>query len=365
MKAMVLAAGIGERMRPLTESRAKPTLPLLNRPILVHMLEYLRRHGVSEAVINLHHCPKSIRGLIGDGSHLGVRVHYSEEIAILGTAGGLKRAEGYFRDSGCFIMTNGDFSVDCDLEAAVRKHRETGALATMVLMAMRPGGDYGAVEMGDGNQVTRISGRPPGESDARAGRYLFTGLHVLSPAIFEAIPAKGRVEINRDIYPSLISAGRLVGGFIHSGFWREFGTPRLYIEGSIAMLRERKDPVLEPLFSSEGVYLDRVALPTNTTIDPPVLIGRGAVLGEQCSLENGVVIGRQARIGRNCALSSTIVWEGARIGDGARLHGCIVTSGVVVPPGVSLSARIILRVEGYQGQKDRVERLGGCYTSGI
>src|SRR6185503_8431039 len=133
MKAMVLAAGLGERMWPLTEDRAKPSLPLLNRPIIAHTLEHLARHGVKEAVINLHYHPESIRGIVSDGSKLGIKVHYSEEPIILGTAGGLKKAEPLLQGSGSFFLVNSDSLTDCDLTAALKKHRESGALATMVL----------------------------------------------------------------------------------------------------------------------------------------------------------------------------------------------------------------------------------------
>jgi NDP-sugar pyrophosphorylase family protein len=365
MKAMVLAAGLGERMRPLTEGRAKPSLPLLNRPIIIHTLEHLKAHGVTEVVINLHHQPESIRAVLGGGSRLGLKVHYSEEPTILGTAGGLKRAEPLLRGSGTFFMVNSDAVSDCDLGAALKKHRESGTVATLVLAPPRPGTNYGVVELGDQGRIIRIAGAPPGEPDPRSGRYTFTGIHVLEPGIFDAIPDKVKSEINREIYPALITAGRPIKGFVHSGLWRELGTPGLYIEGTMAFLRAGRDAGLAAIRASEGVYLDQVLVPADAVIDPPVLVGRGTTLGPKCSLVGGVVVGKQARLGKGCALRTTIVWDGARIGDGASLSECIVTSGVFVPPGVSLSNRIILRVEGYQGSKEKLERIGGCWMAGF
>lgn len=363
MKAMLLAAGMGERMRPLTEGRAKPSLPLLNRPMITHTLDHLKRHGVEEVVINLHHQPESIRAVVGDGSRLGLKIHYSEEPTILGTAGGLKKAEAFLKGSGSFFMLNADFVSDCDLSLALKKHRESGALATLVLVPQRAGTDYGVVEMGDRDRIVRIAGNPPGDPDPRAGRYTFTGIHVLEPTIFEEIPSKGKSEINRQVYPRLIAAGTMIKGFIHAGLWRELGTPQLYVEGSIVWLKEGKDPSLEPLRASEGVYLDHMSLRPDVHVEPPILVGRGVSVGTKCSL-GSVVIGKQARIGKGCSLRSTIVWDGARIGDGARLSDCVVTSGVYVPPGVSLSNKIVLRVEGLQGKK-RLERLGSCWVAGF
>src|SRR5213593_3964843 len=172
MKAMILAAGLSERMRPLTDRRAKPSLPLLNRAIIVHALDHLKRHGIREVMINLHYQPESIRGIVGDGSRHGLKVHYSDEPIILGTAGGLKKVEGFLRD-GTFVMANGDSVSDCDLGAVQKLHRESGALATMVLTPLDPTAAYGIVEVGDGDRIQRISGHPPGDPDPRAGRYHF------------------------------------------------------------------------------------------------------------------------------------------------------------------------------------------------
>src|SRR6267378_2057842 len=163
MKAMVLAAGMGERMWPLTEERAKPSLPVINRPMIAHTLEHLARHGVDEAMINLHYHPESIRGLVGDGKRYGVKVHYSEEPVILGTAGGLKKAETFLKGSGSFFMINSDSVGDCDLGAALKKHRESAALATMVLIPPDPKSAYSTVEMDQRERIVRIAGNPAGE----------------------------------------------------------------------------------------------------------------------------------------------------------------------------------------------------------
>src|SRR5215831_4838006 len=197
MRAMVLAAGVGERMRPLTEARAKPSLPLLNRPIIAHTIAYLKSNGVDEVVINLHHHPESIRGLVGDGKRLGVKVQYSEEPIILGTSGGLKKAEEAFRGHGTFILINGDFYTDFPLGPALEDHRKSGASATMILTPHKPGPAYGNVEIDAYSKVRTIGGRAPEpqpgiqvpETQSLAGGYNFTGIHILEPAVLDRIPA--------------------------------------------------------------------------------------------------------------------------------------------------------------------------------
>lgn len=365
MKAMVLSAGLGERMRPLTLDRAKPSLPLLNRSIIGHVLDHLKRHGVTEAVINLHYLPESIRGLLGDGSRHGVRLHYSEEPVLLGTAGGLKKAEPHLRESGPFFLINSDSVTDCDLTAVLKKHREAAALATMVLVPLRAGSDYGVVEVGERDRIARISGKPAGESDPQAGRYHFAGIHVLEPEIFSHIPPTGRSEINSDIYPRQIQEGKVIRAFVHSGFWHELGTPALYLDGALAYLRSGRDPGLGSIRQAEGIFVDRATLPAGITVDPPLIVGRGTTIEAGSSFMGGVIIGKQARIGKGCSLRSTLVWDGARIGDASSLSECLVTSGVYVPPGVSLSHKIFLRAEGYTGRKDRIERLGSCLMASL
>jgi NDP-sugar pyrophosphorylase family protein len=360
MKAMVLAAGLGERMRPLTEGRAKPSLPLVNRPIIIQTLAYLKSHGVDEAVINLHYQPESIRGLVGDGSRIGLRVHFSEEQSILGTAGGLKKAEAHFRDAGTFVLINSDFATDCDLTAAVQAHQKSAAVSTLILAPRRGGTEYSPVVMSGDGRIISIAGS--GRED-EGEAFTFTGIHILEPSILEAIPVGVRYEINREVYPVLMHNGALIRGYVHSGFWHEMGTPRLYLEGALDVLAQGRDSSIEPLRTGEGIYLDGVGLPANTVSGPPLFVGRGSTIGSHCSLQGGVIIGRHCRLGAGCALRSTLVWDGARLGDKVQLSDCIVTSGVYVPPMTNLTGRILFRVDGYQGRKDHLERVGASWAA--
>jgi NDP-sugar pyrophosphorylase family protein len=360
MKAMLLAAGFGERMRPLTEGRAKPSLPLVNRPIIIQTLVYLRSHGIDEAVINLHYQPESIRGLVGDGSRIGLKVHYSEEQTILGTAGGLKKAEAHFRDSGTFILINSDCATDFDLSAAVQGHRESQAVSTLILAPRQGTVEYSPVVMDSEGRIVSIAGAGrEGEGEA----YTFTGIHILEPSILSAIPAGVRYEINREVYPVLMHNGAMIKGHVHTGFWRELGTPRLYLEGSLDVLAQGGDSSLAPLRAGDGVYLDGATLPPSTVTGPPLFVGRGSSVAPNCSLQGGVIIGRQCRIGSGCALRSTLIWDGARLGDKVQLSDCIVTSGVYIPPMTNLKGRILFRVDGYQGRKENLERVGASWAA--
>ena len=155
MKAMVLAAGLGLRMRPLTLLRAKPALPVLNRPLIHWTLELLRRHGVTDVVVNLHHLPGTVRRAVGDGSTLGLRVSYSYERRILGTAGGPRKVRRFFGDEP-FLLVNGDVLFDFDLSDLVRRHAASGARATLALKAYRRVEAYGGVVIGRASCRERV-----------------------------------------------------------------------------------------------------------------------------------------------------------------------------------------------------------------
>lgn len=285
MKAMVLAAGLGTRLRPLTNLVAKPAIPVGPRTLVEWILMHLVSQGVDEVVLNLHHLPETIRRAVRDGRHLGVRVIYSEEATILGTAGGLANAARHFAGEREFLMVNGDSLCDLDFRAAVASHKERGALATMLLMPARAG--FSAVEVKDG-LVTRIAGRP--ETGAAGEAYMFTGVHVISGRLFDHLPA-GPSEINREIYPPLIAKGEKIAGCVATGSWYELGDPSSYLRNALRFL---------------GLW------------------GAG---------EGGNVLGTGAAIEDGASVTGSILWDGVQVVDGARVERCVITSGVRVSGG--------------------------------
>ncbi|MEW6363052.1 MAG: NDP-sugar synthase [Acidobacteriota bacterium] len=292
MKAMVLAAGLGTRMRPLSDILAKPAIPVGARSLIQWSLLHLESQGVEEVVINLHHLPESIRARVGDGSEFGLRVSYSFEPDILGTAGGLAQAANHFADQDLFLMVNADCLFDLDLRAAVQAHRDSGAIATMVLVPLR--GSYAPVELADG-AVVRIAGRPA--KGKRGSPYHFTGVHVISNRLLSLLP-KSFSDINRDVYPALIDRGERIGGHVIDGMWLDFGDPGSYLRNARAFL------------VSSGETVGRFIAGNNVVVEP------GAVIED------------------------SILWDDVVMGSGAHLERCIVTSGVCVEGG-SYHDRII------------------------
>jgi NDP-sugar pyrophosphorylase family protein len=233
-KAMLLAAGLGTRLRPLTLTTPKPLLPLDGALLIDHQLRYLRRAGIAEVMINLYHLGDQIRLHVGDGQAYGLRVHYSEEPDILGTGGGIKQAETFFGGD-AFVALNADALIDADVAALVRRHLETGAAATMTLKEIRRGESYNPVAIDGDNFVTGFG----------TGTHFYTGLQVLGPEMLAALPPAGEVScLVMDGYEKLLRGGKRVAAFIHRGYFNDLGTPERYdaakgdvADGTFTLLR--------------------------------------------------------------------------------------------------------------------------------
>lgn len=227
---MILAAGYGTRLRPLTDTVPKPLLPIAGQPLLVWQLRLLREHGITDVMINLHHLGHLIEQAIGDGSPWGLRVHYSYEPEILGTGGGIKQAEEFF-GSEPFVVLNGDILCNLALTALLSWHRMRGALATMVLREDPNVWTWGAVEVHDGRIVT-IAGRgvtdpPPSEQQCKP--YMFAGIHVMDARLLRHCP-RGQYSSILDAYVAELKRGSFIAGYLMTGYWQDIGTPERYAQ---------------------------------------------------------------------------------------------------------------------------------------
>jgi len=227
MKAMILAAGLGTRLRPLTDALPKPLLPIAGRPLIVWNLLLLRRHGISDVIINVHHLGHLIEQALGDGSPFGMRIAYSRESVILGTGGGLKQAEPFFGGEP-FVVLNGDTLFDLNLGDLATVHRQSGAVATMAVRADPEPERWGAVELNAMHQVVRISGRGK-DSDGRIAKRMFAGVHLMHPQLLADVPA-GLESSIIEAYVRAIQTGETIAGCELTGYWSDIGTPERYAQ---------------------------------------------------------------------------------------------------------------------------------------
>jgi NDP-sugar pyrophosphorylase family protein len=295
---MVLAAGLGTRMRPLTTLRAKPALPVMNRPLLHWTLDLLARNGVTDVMVNLHHLPKTVMDVVGDGSAFGLRVSYSREPKILGTGGGPRKVRAWFGDAP-FILVNGDMVFDFDLRGLVRRHEKAGARATL---ALRPNPDprrYASIRTAADGRVRSL----PGSPRQRAGTASqFTGVHVLDPSILDRL-RPGPSDTVRDLYAPLIEEGEIVLGVRVRGRWFDIGSPALYLSSQRALLAAGFGG------AEGGVLVDPGA-----DVDPGARVAR-SVIGAGSVIEDG------ARV------SGSVLWDGVRVEAGARVTDSILATG--------------------------------------
>jgi NDP-sugar pyrophosphorylase family protein len=315
MKAMVLAAGLGLRMRPLTTLRAKPALPVLNRPLLCWTLERLARHGVTDVAINLHHLPRSITKAVGDGGAFGLRVRFSRERRILGTGGGPRRLRDFLGDEPV-LLVNGDVFFDFDLAGLVAKHRASGCAATLALKPNPDRGAYSAVVTGRSGRILSIHGLPRA---ARGPVSLFTGVHVIEPALLDRLPP-GPSDSVRDLYVPLIAEGAPLLGVRVRGAWYDLGSPRLYLAAQASLLAAG--------FGG----------PRGSLVDGSARIGPGARVGRS-------VIGPGSHVGAGASVVESVLWDGVVVGARATVRRSILASGVRVAAGRAVVERVGVQSE--------------------
>lgn len=225
---MILAAGFGSRLRPLTDRVPKPLVEVAGRPLIAYPLALVRAAGIRDVVVNLHHHGAAIRAALGDGAACGVSIRYSEEAAILDTGGGILQARPLLGEEP-FVVLNADSIIDLDLRQLIAWHRARGAVATMVLRPDREAARYGLIEIDRAHRVRRFLGRPA-HVDEPLRALMFAGVHVLEPQVFSHM-ASGVFGITRQTYPAMLAAGCLVSGYVFDGYWRVLDTHAGLAEG--------------------------------------------------------------------------------------------------------------------------------------
>lgn len=291
---MILAAGFGTRLWPLTIGRTKPAIPFLNRPLIAYTIDYLKRFGIEDLIINLHHEPESVRAQIGDGAEYGVRISYSiEEPEILGTSGALDRVRGRLED-GDFIAINGKIITDLDLRAAIESHRARRSMATLVLRPNPRHERFSEVEITNDGRLHRFAGFPdPKAVGTRLAPLMFTGIHIFSPEIFSYIPRGVFSDSVRDVYPAAMAAGEAIDGYVAEGEWYELSTLERYLSVSLAFLaREGRS-----FIADAGSRVDPGARVERSVLWRRVRVERGAHI-EECLIGDDVRIGAGERYRR-------------------------------------------------------------------
>ncbi|HEU4657730.1 MAG TPA: NDP-sugar synthase [Capillimicrobium sp.] len=359
MQAVILVGGEGTRLRPLTSTVPKPVVPLVDRPFIAYMLEWLTGHGVDDVIMSCGFLATAVRNVLGDGSAYGIRLRFVEEPDPRGTAGALKYAEELLDER--FLMLNGDTLTDLDLTAQIAQHERTGAVATLALVPQDDPSAYGLVRTnGDGTVREFVEKPSPDQIDTNL---ISAGAYVLERSILDLVPPDEKVSIEREVWPRLVGQGLYATA--HDAYWLDIGTPQRYLQGTFDILEGKvRTAVAERMGSTflgiagdaelagrtipPAVVESRASAAAGAQVGPLAVLGSGVTIGEGSIVERSVVL-QGAEIGRDCVLRDCIVAAGARIGDRSQITGgavlgegvtigtdCVVTRGARVFPGVEI-----------------------------
>jgi mannose-1-phosphate guanylyltransferase len=328
MQAIVLVGGEGTRLRPLTDDVPKPALTLVDRPFLAYMVEWLGRHGVTEAVLACGFLPDRLREALGDGEHEGVALTYVVEPDRRGTAGAIRFAAEALGDrlDDRFLALNGDVLTDLDLTALLRAHSERGARATIGLYGVEDSSAFGLVECDPAGSVLSFTEKTgeavPGEINA--------GAYVLERSVLDLIPAGREFSIEREVFPRLVGDG--LGASRLDGYWMDIGTPERYLQATWDILEGRVSTAVRPTA-------------------PGLFVAPGSEVAETASLGPRAVVSAGCRVAEGAAVAGSVLLDGCVIGAGARVGGSILGAGATVAPGAVVDDAILAARERVGGER--------------
>ncbi len=312
---MVLAAGLGTRLRPLTYEITKPMVPVLDRPVMAHILDLLDRHGFEQVIANLHYFPESI------SDYFGERLSYRFEPELLGTAGGVRACADFFGGEP-FLVISGDALTDIDLTAMAERHRQAGGVATLAVKKVADTREYGVVLHGRDGRIAGFQEKPaPAEALSDLGN---CGIYMFSPEIFDYFPERPFVDWAKDVFPTLLEGD--VPFYVHEvgEYWNDVGSLAELRQGTFDALRGELCLQVEGEEVAPGVTVAAgVRIPDDAQIDGPVWIGRDVQIGGRTRLMGPVVLGDGASVGERAQLRETIVFPGTAVEPGAILIGAI------------------------------------------
>jgi NDP-sugar pyrophosphorylase family protein len=332
MRAMVLAAGVGSRLDPLTSMLPKPLVPVANIPVMEHILGLLARHGFTDVVANLHYMPEKIESYFGatERHTSGIKVELRREEKLSGDAGGVRFCKDFF-SQGTFVVLMGDLLTDADLTSVLKAHKEKGALATIALKQVADVSHFGVAVLDREGFIKGFQEKPCKEE--ALSNLASTGIYVLEPEIFDYMPTQGDFGFGRQLFPKLIAMGLPVLGCEITDYWSDVGTIEQYLYSNFDVLAGKLEVTLPGYrlqIGEEGqrIYLaEGVVLSAGARIDGNAIIGENAIIGDGVQLKGNVIIGANSVIGAHACIFDSILWSGTSVEEHGILRGAICAGG--------------------------------------
>ena len=330
MKAMVLAAGFGNRLQPLTRILPKPMFPVLGRPLLSHTFDLLQSAKISEAAVNIHHLPDSITNYFEKEKPPNLNLHFSHEEIILGTAGGIKKMQGFLED-GPFILINSDIITDIELNKVIEFHYKNNSKLTLVVRQDMSPEQYDPIEICEDGRIVHFVGASSKNIPENTTRVMFTGIQVMEPEVFDRIPVGQFCGTTEDIFPQMVQDGIPIYGYLYGGYWKDMGNRESYLQVNADALDSKIVLKGAPSYESNSPF-----------ILPP------AVVGPNCHIAEDSTIGPHSVIGPNCIIKSgalvenSILWEGVTIGAGSNVKGSVIAQNRTIGDGKNIKDKSVI-----------------------
>jgi mannose-1-phosphate guanylyltransferase/phosphomannomutase len=348
MRAVIMAGGEGTRLRPLTSLRPKPMVPIVNRPIMEHIVGLCHWHGIDDIVATLQFMPQVVRDYFGDGEEWGVRIEYATEDIPMGTAGSVKNAESLLGGE-TFVVISGDALTDIDLNDLVAAHKAKGAAVTIALKRVPDPLEFGVVVTDTEGRIERFLEKPTwGQvfSDT-----INTGIYVIEPEVLQFVPDHGQFDFAADLFPMLLEKGYPLYGHVTERYWTDVGSLQSYIQAHWDVMDHKVGLYVPGVQGNGDVWIGEGA-----DVDRDAVVGTKVVIGANAKIRAGASVGDYAIIGDSCLVSSgasvsrSIVWSDSFIGEGAEIVGAVICRRVDVRARSRVETGSVIGDESYLGQ---------------
>ncbi len=323
MKAVVMAGGAGSRLRPLTIARPKPLIPMVNKPVLGHILDLLKFHGFSEVVITVQHLAEHIEDYFGDGNGQGMSIRYSVEGLPLGTAGSVAHARDFLDDT--FLVISGDAVTDIDLAAIVNFHKEHEALVTVTLKQVKDPLDYGVVVTDPEGRITQFLEKPSW-GDVISDR-VNTGIYVLEPQVLTDLKPDTPYDFSQDVLPPLLSQGAPLFGYVADGYWSDVGTVESYVDAISDVLEGQVHHIQLGQLIEGGIWANRgVEIAPDANLFGPIYLGQDAKIRGGATIYGPTMIGDHTIVDSHAQIERAAIWSNCYVGESAEIRGAVIGS---------------------------------------
>lgn len=333
MKGMILAAGFGTRLLPLTRILPKPIFPVLNRPLLAHTIGLLRTCGIRDIAVNVHHLSEKIIERFPQSDEFGGNLRFSKEDTILGTGGGIKALQNFLED-GPFFVINSDIIVDIDLARVIEFHKKNKASITLVVRDNAE--QHDPIEIDQHGRVTRFGGN----ISANARRIQFTGIQIIEPEIFSRIPPGKFCGTTDSIFPQMVAEGRPIYAYVHGGYWIDMGNREHYLKAHEDALDGRVVLKSGPSHSPDGPL-----------IVPPVLIGRDCNIAKDTQIGPYAVLGNGCDVRHGAIIEHSVCWDKVTIGAGATVRASVLAHQVTIADNEEVTGQSLIALETQKSPK--------------